>query len=278
MHDLIRFLFLMGTLGLTLWLGMVFRHDLWGTFPIILLAVFLIGILIYGMGFVAWHLPDVFQSEALIENLVISVDIAKLACSDICFNIFMEALKDSLPAIDNKLFRSGLKAISDGREENTIASLINTKKKQLNQLDTQWLAQWRSLAHLSLALGIVLSVWQLIQLEKIAIGAELFYPVLWGGIIWMILYAFSYRLKYLIEERSCQRELVLDAVLAIKRQEQGEQLEERLFCYIPKVLLKHYQELMVEFESATSKETTEENNKPKDPGIIFLKDYLRNRK
>ena len=232
-----RVLVLAGVLSMAMWGGFFLRGNISGTLLILLVAMLVIGILIYGYNFALWNLPRVFCPAELVVVLVIIVDVAKVARKNLL------AIEDSLPSIENEYLRNSLRLVVDRVDRELITEIINADKTAANNREGQWLNQWKTLSHLVLMLGFLLSAYQIVRSQNFEFGTYQFYPLLLGGMAWMILFYVSYRIKDLLENRILQREMIAAAILAIEKNERAEFIEQMLFCQLPQHLAQVYEEL-----------------------------------
>ena len=244
--EIFRLTVLTSLLGAAMW-GSFFLHGhIWGTLLLMLITIFIFGVLINGSNFVLWKLPRVFRPVELIELLVIMTDVAKVARKN------LEAVGDAIPHIENGFLASSLRLVVDRIDRNLISDLINSEKNIANQQEEQWVNQWKTISHLALVLGVLFSTYQIIKAVNFDLFSYQFYPLMLGGMLWIVLFFFSYRIKNLKENRAQQREMIVTGTLAIENRERAGFIEQKLFHYLSQDLMRAFISLKYSDESASS--------------------------
>ena len=241
LFSLVGLLLLAGIFGLAMWVGYLVQKDIVLTLVVLLVSMLLIGLGIYRDNYSILHLPQIFARAYLIETLVVIVEVAKIARKNVL------AIEEVLPSIANAYMRDGLRLVVDRVDRFLILDILDIAKESANEREEQWLRQWKSMSYLVLILGILLSAYQIIRGPNFELMGYQFFPALLGALICVTMVYFSFPLRGLLESRAVLRQMTLDGVLLIEKNERPEFIEQMLLGYFPPKLRKTYDKLKQEW-------------------------------
>jgi len=256
--SLVHLLLVTGILGVAMWLGYLVQTDIPLTLLVLLITALVVGFVIYGDNFTILYMHRLIGGAYLIETLVIIVDVAKVARKNVL------AIEDALPSIANEYLRHGLRLVVDRVDRFLIQDINDTYRNSANRQEEQWLNQWKSLSHLVLLLGLLLSGYQFVRAPNLDLEGYQLYPLLLGGLIWIALFYFSYVMKGLLENRILHREMVAFGVLLIEKNERPEFIEQMLMGYFSPNRFKTYERLKLAHLEKRKKETKQGGIKAED--------------
>jgi flagellar motor component MotA len=239
--SLIGLLLLAGTFGLAMWVGYLVQKDILLTLVVLLVSMLLVGLGIYRGNCSILHLPQIFARSFLIETLVVIVEVAKIARKNVL------AIEEVLPSIANAYMRDGLRLVVDRVDRFLILDILDVARESANEREEQWLRQWKSMSYLVLILGFLLSAYQIIRGPNFELMGYQFFPALLGALICVTMVYFSFPLRGLLESRAVLRQMTLDGVLLIEKNERPEFIEQMLLGYFPPQLWKTYEKLKQEW-------------------------------
>ena len=190
----------------------------------------------------------VFQAKrnTQIQTLVSIVDISKIARKNIL------AVEDSLPSIENKFLRGGLRMIVDRMERALVTEVLvsETKYRDLqNESDVEYM---KTLSTLSPAFGMIGTLIGLVILlqnldDPSKIGPAMaiaLITTLYGSILSNAVFLpWSIKLLSFQKNEKNLNEMIRDGILLIEKGERAESVEQVLMNYLSPELRKKYEEL-----------------------------------
>ncbi len=186
------------------------------------------------------------KSVALIETLVIIVDVAKVARKNVL------AIEDSLPSIENEFLRNGLRLVVDRVDRELITDILSAEMKYADQvkvLERDIIKQMSTYAPafgmIGTLIGLILMLGDLTDPNSIgpnmaiALVTTLYGSFLSNGLFlpWATALDTARRNELVLFE------MVRDGVLFIEKNERAEFIEQDLMNYLTPELKAKYEEL-----------------------------------
>jgi chemotaxis protein MotA len=186
------------------------------------------------------------KSIPLIETLVIIVDVAKVARTNVL------AIEDSLPSIENEFLRNGLRLVVDRVDRELITDIMQSELKYSDKKKTLDQSLVKLMSSLSPAygmigtlIGLILMLQDLSDPSKIGPNmAVALITTLYGSLLSSgVFVPWSNVLETARVSELVMAEMVRDGVLFIEKNERAEFIEQDLMNYLTPELKSKYEEL-----------------------------------